>query len=237
MKYILIVIGSLSVLLNSCKKEVNLSIRKVEIQPFDHIQLENAFDLYISEGSTFSAYIKGDEKVIEKVSLVINGDTLYISDNRSLRWTTPTKNKIEVYVTSPPLKSIQTNGGSAIRTLTPITSEEFGLILSGKSCEAEIDLNGDKFYYWNNFPTGGKLTLRGKTNVLKIWNVALMSVDARNLNSNVAIIENSSKGDCVVEVNDKLEYSIKGTGNIEVYGNPAEIIELEVTSTGQLISH
>lgn len=236
MKYILI-IACLFVLLNSCKKEISLSTRIVEVSSFDHIQLDDAFALYLSEGTTFSTHIKGDKKVIENVEIKIKGDTIFFSDNRSQKWTTPKKNKIEIYVTSPPLKRVQTDGGSSIRTLTPITSKEFGLILTGKSCEADLELNGDVFYYWNNFPTGGKVTLKGNTNVLKIWNGSLMSVDARNLNSNVALIRNGSKGDCVISVNDKLEYQIKGTGNIQVYGKPSELVNNGLTSTGKLIIH
>lgn len=236
MKYILI-LAYLFALLTSCNKEVSLDKREVEVKPFNHIKLEDAFDLYISEGSAYSVFLKGDKKIIEKVDFIIEEDTLYISDNRSFKWTTPTKNKIEIHITSPPLQGIQTNGGSSIRTLTPITSQDFGLILSGKSCEADIELNNETFYYWNNFPTGGKLTLRGTTKFLKIWNEALMTVDAKNLKASYAIVENGSKGDCVVTVGDKLDYKISGTGNIQVFGKPAEIIKHGSTSTGQLINH
>lgn len=236
MKYILF-FAYIFIILISCKKEVDISTRDVEVKPFNHIKLEDAFELYLSEGPAYSVRLEGDGKVIEKVNFTVEKDTLFIADNRSFKWTTPRKNKIKVFITSPPLKRVQANGGNTIRTLTPITSEEFGLILSGKSCEAEIDLDVNTFYFWNNFSTGGKLTLRGNTNVLKIWNVALMSVDAGKLNSKTAIIENDSKGDCIVKVNNKLEYKITGTGNIQLYGNPTQLIELEASSTGQLISH
>ena len=121
--------------------------------------------------------------------------------------------------------------------MSPITSTEFGLVLTGKSNQANLELNGNIFYYWNNFPTGGKLTLSGKTEILKIWNFDLMSVDAKNLTSKYAIVENSSKGDCAVTVLNKLEYKISGEGNIQLYGEPSEIIETGLFSTGRLIQH
>ncbi len=51
-----------------------------------------------------------------------------------------------------------------------------------------------------------------------------MSVNAGSLIANNAIIDDDSKGDCDLFVTDKLEYSISGTGNIYLKGNPKEII-------------
>ena len=62
-----------------------------------------------------------------------------------------------------------------------------------------------------------------------------MSVDAKNLVSNVVSIENSSKGDCRINCIQKLTYSIKGEGNIFLSGDPTELLKIEETSTGKLI--
>jgi hypothetical protein len=99
----------------------------------------------------------------------------------------------------------------------------------------ELELNCKRFLYWNNYQCGGKLTLTGRTENLLIYSFALMTVDARALEADYAWIENHSKGDSRVHVENTLEYSIHGVGNIYLYGNPPEIIAHEVTSSGQLI--
>ncbi len=221
----------------SCKKEIINKSRILVVEPFEQIELNDAFEVFLTEGNNYSIEIIGDEKMIEYVDLKVENNILAIENKRKVKWISPTKNKIQIYVTSLPLKKITADEGCNIQTLSPITSTEFGLILTGKSNQANLELNGNIFYYWNNFPTGGKLTLSGKTEVLKIWNFAIMSVDAKNLISKYAIVENSSKGDCEVTVLNKLEYKISGEGNIQLYGEPSEIIENGLFSSGRLIQH
>ena len=85
---------------------------------------------------------------------------------------------------------VMASGGCDIKTSNPITSNEFGLVLMGKVNHANLELDCNNFYYWNNFPCGGNLTLYGKTNILDLWNFAIMSIDAKNLIAQNAKIEN-----------------------------------------------
>ncbi len=224
-------------LLFSCKKEIMEKSIISELEPFNQIEFNNAFEVFITEDSIFSIRIVGDEKAIEDVSFKVENNTLSINNDGKMRWLSPTKNKIFIYIYSQALSKIEAAEGCNIQTLNPITSEEFGLILKGKMNQASLELNSKIFYYWNNFPCGGKLTLWGETEELKIWNFAIISVDAKNLTAKYAIIENSSKGDCEVTVLNKLEYSISGTGNIHLYGSPSEIIVNNLSSSGRLIQH
>ncbi len=235
MKNLLFLI-SLLILFFSCKKE-NINNRLLELEPFELIDINNAFDVFLSEGNNYTIEIVGDEEIIEYVDLKVEKNKLTIVNTRKIGWLTPKNNKIKLYITSLPLKQITADEGCNIQTLSPITSIEFGLVLIGKSNEANLELNVNTFYYWNNFPTGGKLTLSGKTETLKLWNFAIMSVDAKKLTSNYAIVENSSKGDCEVTVLQKLEYKISGEGNIHLYGKPIEIIANSQSSSGRLIQH
>lgn len=231
--YIILLVWAL---LNSCEKE-KITSRSLTTEAFDQIELNDAFEVFLTEGNHCSIDIVGYETIIEYVDFKVDSQILKIENTRKLGWITPEKNKIKLYITSPPLQRIKADEGCNVQTLSPITSTEFGLVLVGKSNQANLALDCNTFYYWNNFPSGGKLTLSGTTNTLKIWNSAIMSVDAKNLTSKYAIVENSSKGDCEVTVLDRLEYSIKGIGNIHVYGDPKEIITIGISSSGRFIQH
>ncbi len=221
----------------SCDKELIYKTRYVSLEPFEKIELKDNFEVFITEGSAYSIEITGEAETVDWVDYKVENNILSIENNKKAKWITPKKNKIEISITSPPLKEIAASEGCNIQTLNPITSIEFGLILKGKSNQATLELNSNTFYYWNYFPSGGKLTLSGKTERLKIWNFAIMSVDAKDLTSQYAVIENSSKGDCEVTVLKKLEYSILGEGNIHLYGEPLEIIADDLSSSGRLIQH
>lgn len=224
-------------LILSCKKDDKADNIYYDLKPFSKIEINSTFDIFLKEDTLFSINIVGDKNIIESVTYFIDNDVLTIDNDRRFKWTTPKQNKIEIYISSMPLQRIYAHQTCFIKTLSPITSDEFGIVLSSKANEAELELNTKTVYYWNDFPCGGKLKLYGKTENLKIWNFAVMSVDAKDLFSNSAIVENNAKGDCIVNVTKRIEYSITGIGNIQLYGSPSEVVEKHVVSNGKLIMH
>lgn len=233
LKYVLIFV--LFLFVGCSKTDLNASIVE-ELTFFDTIALNDSFDVILVEGNEFSIKVSGDSKLIKNVVFEIEDSTLKISNERSLKWLTPTKNKITITITSLPLKLVKANQTCYISTQNPITSEEFGLEFHSKANKANLELNGNVFYYWNNFQCGGKLTLSGNVNFLKIWNFAAVSVNAKTLFAKEAIIENSSLGDCEIHVSEKLDYLIRGIGNIYLLGNPPIINNTEITDAeGSLI--
>jgi hypothetical protein len=226
-----------AVLLASCKKNNPESSTYESLNSFSEIEVNSNFDVYLVEDSIFSIEIKGFKKAISNVDYIIESGILKIDNNQKYKFTHPKTNKITLYIHSEPLETVTVNETCFIRTVNPITSEDFGLILKSKANYAELDLAGNTFYCWNNFPCGGKLTLHGTTNLLKLWNTAILSVDAKDLVASYALVQNSSKGLCEVNVTNKLEYSLLGDGNIELYGNPPIQNQIEKSGTGKLIIH
>jgi len=221
----------------SCKKDTITVSRFSDLATFTQIELNSSFDVYLKEDTSYSIKIVGNEEVIANITLKIEENVLKIGNKTRRKWLSPKSNKVELYINSKQLKEISANETCNIKTSGPITSDAFGLILRSKLNEANIELDGHQFYYWNDFPCGGKLTLSGKTDELSILNVAIMTVDAQNLIVNNASIDNRSRGDCLITVLNKLEYSITGAGNIHLYGSPHEIVKLQETSSGRLIQH
>jgi hypothetical protein len=219
----------------SCGNDEEMSNVYYETEAFEYVELDDAFNVYVEEDSTYAVEIIATEDNLLQINVEVENGVLRITDNRKNKWMSPENNRVEVYIKAPPLKKITAAEGCHIKSLSPITSNEFGIVFTGRVNEADLELNCGTFYYWNNHPCGGRLTLTGEVNMLKIWNFALVSVDAKTLTAGSALVENSSKGDCVVTVLNRLEYSIAGEGNICLYGNPEEVIENEVSSTGRLI--
>lgn len=219
----------------ACQKESEQKQRFLALSAFNKITVVDPMEVYLSEGSGFSAEILGSEAAVDDLHFEVRDSVLWIEDKRKAKWRTPNSEVTKVYITSLPLKQLTADGGVYIQTNTPITTNDFGLILTGKSNEANLEVRGDGFYYWNNFPCGGKVTLRGKVKTLKLWNVALMAIDAKSLITDYAEVANASKGEIEVYVRDRLDYSITGEGNVSLYGNPKEINLNEKSSSGELI--
>ena len=225
----------LLIIISSCQKKMEPTVINFSLEEFDTLTLNSVFNVELIQGTTNSISIEGAKKIIEKVDFNIENNNLTLVNNFKGNWVYPKKNKITVKLTVNNLSRINANETCNIRTINTLTGNELGLVVTGKLNEATLAVDCNSFYFWNNFPCGGKINLSGSTNELKIWNVALMSVDAKNLLSNIVSIENSSKGDCRINCIQKLTYSIKGEGNIFLSGNPIELFKIEETSTGKLI--
>ena len=223
-------------LIVACKKDEQVT-QTTELGAFHSVEVNSAFTVILVEDVSYYVEVKGAASFAEACEINVVDSTLYLSCNAKNKWTHPSDNHLEIIVHSPPLKLVTANETSFITNTTPITSDEFGLILKSKANEAELTLNCQNFYYWNNFPTGGMLTLHGEVHDLKLWNTAIMTVDARDLIAQYALIENSSKSDCIVTVTQGIQYKITDKGNIHLYGQPVSIEELEHTGDGALIEH
>ena len=219
----------------ACQKDED---QKYEIHPlpaYHSIVLDNSFEVELIEQNEFELEIIGDESFVEKVKFDIQDSTLSIKNEKKFKWTNPGGNIVKLIIKGKGLKSVHANESCQIRSINAITTREFGIVLKSKENTASILVDNEVFYYWNNFPCGGKLTVSGKTNELKLWNVAIMSVDASALLTSYAVVENGSKGDCIVNVSNHLDYKIEGEGDIVLYGNPSIINDMGSSNSGSLI--
>lgn len=231
-KYLFLMCGAIAIA--GCGKSNDKVLLTKSLEAFTKIQLNSTFDVVLIEDSVHSITLYGAEKRLENIQLEIIDGTLIADDGGRLKWLNPKNQKVELRISSKYFALLTASETCSIRNEGKITSQEFGLILENKANEADLNLNTDVFYYYNNFPCGGKVTLRGRTNLLKVWNYALMTVDAAELNANDALVENHALSNCTVNVKNKLDYSIGSSGNIIVYGNPAEINAFDTDGEGKL---
>ena len=220
---------------HSCKKQLTEETFEKTLGEFDSLVLNSVFEVHLIQGTENKIKIDGAKKILEKITISIENNTLKLENQYNGNWMRPGKNKVVVFITVNKLAKITANETCNILTDNTLIGDEIGLVLTSKLNQATLDLDCETFYFWNNFPCGGKVTLSGNTNILKIWNVALMAVDASKLHTHTALIENASKGDCKIFSTQSVTYTLTGEGNLYVKGNPAEIIKLEESSSGTLI--
>lgn len=225
-------------LLLSCEEDSYIEEKRYEaLLPFHTVELNSVFDVYLIQDSTYSLEVVADRAVIGNIALSLEEGVLRIENTSGLKWINPKSNKVKLYIRANRIAEILPNETCNIKTVNPIISDEFRVIMGHhpKLAELDLELNNSVFYYWNNHQCGGKVTLRGKTGDLIAYTFGYMAIDAVGLSADRALIENNSKADCKVWVNDRIEYSIRGLGNIYLYGNPDEIVPNEQTSEGELI--
>ena len=207
------------------------------VAPFHTLELNSVFEVYLIQDTLNAVKIECHRDGIKDALLTEENGILRISNRSTGKWLKPEKNRVKLYIHSNSLREVVLNETCYIKTINPITRDEFRIVMGHptKLSAIELELNCKSFLYWNNYQCGGKVTLTGRAENLLIYSFALMTVDASALETDYTLIENHSKGDSRVRVENTLEYSIHGVGNIYLYGNPPEIIAHEVTSSGQLI--
>lgn len=219
----------------SCNKDKSYIEIEHSLDAFETIELNSSFDVELVEDSAFFVEVKGMAHIVNQVEFTVVDGQLRIKRNSKNDWLHPKKNKVTLVIHAAPLREVVLNEACSVTTRGAITSQEFGLVMKGKAGEADLDLNCDIFYFWNNAPTGGKVTLNGQCNTLKLWTTAIVTVDAQKVSTQWCYIENGSKGDCSVNVSSFLEYSLTAQGNIRLYGNPPQINVIEHSGEGELI--
>jgi Putative auto-transporter adhesin, head GIN domain len=219
----------------SCKKDLQTVSKEMSLDEFDTLQLRSVFEVYLIQGTENKIRIEGAKKMVNDIDATISNNTLKLKNNFKQNWLYPKSNKIKLYITVNQISKIYAIESCHIESMNALTGNEIGLVMASKYNEANLELNCNTFYYWNNFPCGGRINLKGQVNELKIWNVALMAVETRELSCNYALVYNGSKGDCIVNCAQKLTYKISGSGNIQVFGSPAVIEKVESNGEGQLI--
>jgi len=226
---ILPIIGLL--LLFSCKKHEPITTEH-SVSEFDTLVLSDVFDVNLIQGTENSVKITGSKQFIDDVSWENKDNTLTIYNNAKHKWLHPKTNKINLEITVNGLSKIVANETCTIKSTNTLIADELGLILKSKLNHAALDISCNTFYYWNNFPCGGTVDLRGNCQKLKVWNYALMQINASELHASTALIENYSKGDVRVWCTDTISYKINGSGGIRVKGSPSTQLNLGGTGNG-----
>ena len=226
---ILTIIGLL--LLFSCKKHEPFTTEHI-VSEFDTLVLSDVFDVNLIQGTENSVKIKGSKQFIDDVSWENKDNTLTFHNNANHKWLNPKTNKITLEITVNGLSKIIANETCSITSTNTLIADELGLILKSKLNHAALNISCNTFYYWNNFPCGGTVDLRGNCQTLKVWNYALMQINASELQATTALIENYSKGDVRVWCTDTISYKINGSGGIRVKGSPSTQLNLGGTGNG-----
>lgn len=237
MKSHFILLTVLLMLFAQCTKEKKTETLQVSVSEFDTLTINSVFDVYLIQGDSNHITIEGNPKIMEKVRVESSNNTLNVYNDFNGKWLYPSNNRIKLTITTNGLSRINAGETSNIQTLNTLTGNEIGIVMTSKLNQATLDINCNSFYFWNNFPCGGKLTLRGAVHELKIWSVALMAVDAKDLTADIATLENKSKGEISATVTQFLHYRIGGTGNIHLWGNPTELVDTGSDGDGTLIQH
>lgn len=228
------------ILLNSCQKAKDCFsnsgkeiVIEQELANFDSLYVNDVFEVKLIQDTINSISIKGHEKFVNSTIFNIEDNTLILENEHKCKFAKPKSNAIYIDIHVKEISFIRLNGSSKVFSKTELINDnEIGLVATSKYNDADLIVNSKVFYFWNNHLNGGKIKVKGKVETLKLWNTSLASVDASKLIAKNVLVDNNSKGDCKIQVSNKLDCKITGTGNVYYYGAPKTIIYNDTLSIG-----
>lgn len=240
-KFVLFLMGTIFLLLGACSKESSCLKRAGKetsetrmLAPFDSIVVDDSFQIILHQDTFYSVTITAGENLIPNIGLTVSDNTLHLSNNNKCEWFKPRQNKIRLTITFVTLCKMTARNSCVIRSDNTITGNEFGIVLMDKVQDVDLQLDVNTFFYWNNPPCGGKMQLSGHCKNLKIWNRALIAINAKNLEAQNVLVYSNSIGDISVKASENLDCSIMHLGDVIYYGNPVQIV-LHDEGEGELI--
>lgn len=216
----------------SCSKKFDEVTVSYAFDTIDTLSLSSTFRVTLIQDTVDAIKITGSKYYVDKTTFTYTNGHLLVETKTKNKWAHPRKNKINLEVHLSSIKRINAYETCTIDCLNTLQGDVIGYTCSSKLNSASLRVNCTKFYFWNNFPCGGKLNIEGTANELNLWNYALMAVDARNLVSEIASLENHSKGDINASIHNSVNYSIYGSGNIILHQQPLQVIVGEQSGTG-----
>jgi hypothetical protein len=220
--------------MTSCSINTDPYFSQLQLEPFDTLTLNSVFNVRLVQGDHYGVEVSGAQEVAETITFHIENKTLFVNNNDGPLWKHPRLEPPTIIITFITLRRMKVEETCNISSDNAITTDTFGITLGSKLNIAELKLNCHLFYYWNSSPVGGDLTLSGHSDFVRFYNGSLLSIDASQLITHDALIANGSQLDVHVYADQHLYYSITGTGNIYLTGDPAVIDAGPITSSGKL---
>ena len=233
----------LSISLFSCRKAKDCFSRagkeiiiESAVSDFDSLFVNDVFEVHLIQDTVNFITIKAHQAFAESTTFKVINNTLIIENNHKCEFTKPKKNEIKIYLQVKKISRVRLNAASNLISDNVLQHDnEIGLIVNSKFNEASLNIDCKTFYYWNTHLNGGKINIAGEVENLKLWHSSLCSIDASNLSSENILLDTDSNADSYIRVSNKLDCTIRGTGNVYYLGNPEILIVNDTTSSGKLI--
>jgi hypothetical protein len=195
---------------------------------FDRITLQGFGRVYVRQGSQESLRIRAEENLIQHLRTEVRGDELVIwKDGVTLKNTAP----IEFHVTVADLRSTALTGAGNIE-VSNLDTGPLDLRLTGVGNLEITGLNASRL---DVEITGvGDVIVSGSAGEQTVRLRSLGDYDGTDLMSSEAQVLIADSGSATVRVQDRLQATINGSGDVYYIGAPT--VESRITGSGEVIN-
>ena len=228
------------ILFSSCKKEnrcdcikrTGTIITEVrELPAFDRIFTEQDVDVFITEDNYSEVKVEAGENIVPLIETVVEDGILIIRNKNRCNWARSYKKPLNVYIKTPGLTYIHSNGSGNIKSLNTITVDSFDIRTEGAG---NVELTVNSRIVVSHIYGIGDLTLNGFSDQHYCSIGGSSFLYTSELNTNYTWIQSYTTGTCYIRTAGLLMYRIDDKGDVYCSGNPASVQQIANEGTGKL---
>jgi nucleoside-specific outer membrane channel protein Tsx len=204
------------------------NVRAAEIQDrhitgFNGVNVAGSFDVIITQGPNESVKVEAPADVIDRIKTDVEDGVLKIYNKHDTfnwgDWWGHHK-KIVVYVTARDLNSINISGSGDVNFKDGIKTVSLKLRISGSG-----DMNGrlEVKNLESSISGSGDMKLSGRAETSSVSLVGSGDYTAHGLLTAVTSVRVSGSGDAEINVSERLDASVNGSGDVHYSGGPKSV--------------
>lgn len=190
------------------------------VSAFDTVDSEIVGNIEVVQTSETAVSATGNQKFVENLIVKVEDQKLKLSmkenlKNFKLKGRTP---KLTVYVSTPELKLIESEGVGNIKLLGDIRMPAISINSEGVGNISSENLDADHVKIESRGV--GNITLKGATNDLTIQSEGVGNVRTEKMNARYVRVKSEGIGNVSCHASESVDIESGGIGNVSYYGNP-----------------
>lgn len=238
-KYLPLFLFLLSIFTGGCEKVNELYtddrevVKEIALDRYNYVRIWSVCDIRLVEDTVCKAVIRGQKSVVNNISFTQENQKIFVREKGTNQWHRGTERPlVEFHFTN--LRYFRIEEPSHLWSEDTIHSENLKVIAANGLSEVDLIIDTDSFYLENWTTNTGEYKLSGQCKKFHVKLCGSGSLQAEDLNTFHAVIEQNSIAHGYLSVEDTLEVSTFNKGNIYYSGNPKKII-FEQNASGKLI--
>ena len=214
---------------NTQTDEVTQNTEDRHLSGFTSVSVAGSFDVVITQGSTESVKVQAPSDVINRIITEVEGSTLKIYTKNDNDWHLfdGGHKKIMIYVSIKDVNGVSLSGSGDVSFREGLRGGSFKLKLTGSG-----DVSG-KLWVKNlevNLAGSGDIKVSGSADNSNISVAGSGDYTARDLTTNTASVRVAGSGDARINVSQKLDASVVGSGDVYYTGSVKSVSSSKIGS-------
>lgn len=210
----------------------DLTTIKRSHQDFKGVKTAGAFDLYVTQGTTYEVKIEAEENLLKYIVTEVNDNVLVVKVKKGINLR-PRKD-IKLFVTAPVFRELSIAGSGNIVADDDLRSNEtvsFSIAGSGDISVSSIHAPRVKV----KIAGSGNVTMNGETRTAEYRIAGSGDIKCADLKAENAEVHIAGSGGVWLYASQSLDVHISGGGDVYYKGNPVNV-KKHIAGSGNLVA-